>query len=51
MKKQEASFADYFLKMDSQKEFTKRKFSELQRHNQRKKRLKRRIIAKKQKEK
>jgi|688.fasta_scaffold214657_3 hypothetical protein len=48
-KKQAPSFTDYFLKVDSDKEFTKRKFSELQRHNQRAKRLKRKIIAKKQK--
>ena len=48
MKKQESSFADYFLKVDREKSFTKRKFTELQRVNQRKKKLKRRIIAKKQ---
>ena len=49
MKKQEDSFADYFLKVDREKSFTKRKFTQLQRVNQRKKKLKRRIIAKKQK--
>ena len=48
MRKPEASFADYFLRVDREKSFTKRKFTELQRVNQRKKKLKRRIIAKKQ---
>lgn len=51
MKKPEASFADYFLKIDQEKSFTKRKFTELQRMNQRKKKLKRKIIAKKQRSK
>jgi hypothetical protein len=37
------------LKLDQEKAFTRRKFSELQRLNQRKKKLKKRIIAKKQK--
>lgn len=51
VRKGQSSFADYFLKEDEDKQFTKRKFTELQRINQRKKKLKRRIIAKKQKNK
>ena len=49
LKRREASFADYFLKMDKEKKFTERKFSELQRINQRKKKLKKKIMAKKTK--
>ena len=49
MRKQENSFADYFLKLDKEKQFTERKFTELQRLNQRKKKMKRRIIEKKKK--
>lgn len=47
--KKQNSFTDYFLKLDNEKAFTRRKFSELQRLNQRKKKLKKKIIAKKQK--
>lgn len=48
LRKQEPNFTDYFLKMDEEKAWTKKKFTELQRVNQRKKKLKRKIIAKKQ---
>lgn len=51
LRKQEKSFADYFLKLDEEKKFTQKKFTELQRINQRKRKLKRKIIAKKQKQK
>lgn len=47
MKKKQLNFLDYYLKMDEEKSFTKRKFSELQKLNQRKKKLKRKIINKK----
>jgi hypothetical protein len=50
LKKRQNNFIDQFLKLDSEKQFTKRKFGELQRENQRKKKLKRKIIAKKQKQ-
>jgi hypothetical protein len=49
LRKQEANFADYFIKLDRENQFTQKKFTELQRINQRKKKLKRKIIAKKQK--
>lgn len=49
IKKKEASFTDYFLKLDRENQFTQKKFTELQRINQRKKKMKRKIIAKKQK--
>lgn len=51
LRKQEKSFTDYFLKLDEEKKFTQKKFTELQRINQRKRKLKRKIIAKKQKQK
>ena len=49
MKKKNLNFTDYYLKMDEEKSFTKRKFTELQKLNQRKKKLKRKIINKKMK--
>jgi hypothetical protein len=47
MKKKDPNFVDFYLKLDEEKSFTKRKFSELQKLNQRKKRLKQKIIKKK----
>ena len=49
MKKQVTSYTDYYLKLDQEKSFSRRKFNELQKLNQRKKRLKRKIIKKKTK--
>ena len=48
-KKQDKSFADYFIQQDKEKQFTEKKFSELQKISQRKKKMKKRIILKKQK--
>ena len=43
------SFTDYFLKLDQEKQFTSKKFNQIQKLNQRKKKLKRKIINRKQK--
>lgn len=51
LQKREKGFTDYFLELDKEKAFTRRKFTELQKLNQRKKKMKKRIIAKKQKPK
>ncbi len=48
-KKRNNEFIDYFLGQDDKASFTNRKFNEIQKLKQRKKKLKRKIIAKKQK--
>ena len=48
-KKKNNEFIDYFLSKDNDASFTNRKFDEIQKVKQRKKKLKKRIIQKKQK--
>ena len=48
-KKKNNEFIDYFLSKDSKASFSNRKFDEIQKLKQRKKKIKKRIILKKQK--
>ena len=48
-KKKNNEFIDYFLSKDDDASFTNRKFNEIQKVKQRKKKIKKRIIQKKQK--
>lgn len=48
-KKKNNEFIDYFLSKDDDASFTNRKFNEIQKVKQRKKKLKKKIIQKKQK--
>ena len=48
-KKKDNQFIDYFLKKDRGTEFTNKKFNEIQKLKQRKKKIKKKVMAKKQK--